>query len=127
MAISEDCGCRLTDFGLKLCDKHKETKPFEYVKHDKAVTFNCHLDHICENNRCFWRQRYLGVSPWAMAYVGDSPEAIKMRELVNKMKNDYGESYFPEFEVTVATNCMHLYCKDFKVEPVKSNDEVMYE
>lgn len=68
----------------------------------------CQNTKVCNNNKCFWRQRdVFGLSP----FFDLDPKHIKKQE---EIRNKYGESYFPEWKVSVGTNCIYVTCKDRK-------------
>lgn len=75
----------------------------------------CNQVDKCQNHQCFFRQRdVFGVSPWAMAYIGE--EGKEMRQLKDEVIQKYGEMIFPEIEATIGTNAIYVVCKDYKHE-----------
>lgn len=80
-----------------------------------VVIYQCNKTEICQNLRCFWKQRdCFGLEPFPCYYDkdGNMPGEIKNAEIAAK----YGESYFPEHTVSVGTNSMYITCKDVKYE-----------
>ena len=83
----------------------------EGSKHEgSCFSFHCSATHICQNDKCFWKQRdCYGLCPWVVFDETGEHEASQ-RNIIDK----YGEAYFPEWEVCVGTNCLYCSCKDFK-------------
>ena len=78
-----------------------------------SFSFQCPAANKCCNLKCFWAQRnQLGLEPFPMWFdkEGGCP-GMEKNEAISK---EFGESYFPEWEISVGTNCMYANCKDFK-------------
>lgn len=86
-----------------------------YNQKNPLVIYQCDLTKVCQNNKCFWKQRDChGLSAFPVYFDedGNMPAMIKNQQI----SEEFGDSYFPELTVTVGTNCMYINCKDFKNE-----------
>jgi hypothetical protein len=78
--------------------------------------YQCSKTKECANNQCFWRQRDIfGRSPWLHS---EGQEKIQHDLLVEHLDASYGPVIFPKLEIGTGTNCIHIFCPDFK-EPSK--------
>lgn len=79
---------------------------------NNLVFYQCKLTQICQNDRCFWKQRdCYGLNPFP---VWKSPEGnFPLVEENEKIVEKYGEPYYPKFKVTVGTNTMYIICEDY--------------
>lgn len=71
----------------------------------------CHLTKLCQNDKCFWRQRDVyGRNPW---YHYQNPNQN------DHIDSKFGSPYFPELKVQTGTNCITVFCEDFTWEDGK--------
>lgn len=76
------------------------------------MVFQCPITSQCNNDRCFWRQRDihgLVAFPVWIDENGNCPLIKKNEEI----REQYGDSIFPEFKISVSTNCMNIKCLEY--------------
>lgn len=74
-------------------------------------TIQCPKTKECKNDQCFWRQRDVHkLSPF---YFNDK-NGINSMDYNKKITEEFGKPYFPEMFVEVGTNCIYLFCPDFR-------------
>jgi len=74
--------------------------------------YQCKWTSECQNSKCFWKQRdCYGLQPFPMwrDENGEYP-AMKKNE---RIRQEYGDSYFPKLNISVGTNTYHIYCEDY--------------
>jgi len=68
----------------------------------------CREAPACNNNKCLYRQKELGVHIW---YMGEADSPIKEKQL--ELREKLGPWYEPKFKIIPGTNCQTVYCEDF--------------
>jgi hypothetical protein len=85
-----------------------------FTINDSHAVLQCPWTKDCQNTRCFWKQR----DCFGRKAFDALPISIYRHNEINQQDQitaQYGEPYFPEWKITVGTNCMYISCKDKEI------------